>query len=58
MSADRDPDIVLELRVRDTEAGKWNIELYQREGRRGAALAAMLRQIADGFDDPEIKRIG
>lgn len=51
------PDEILTLTVRDGENGGWVVDVWQREGRSGADLAKLLRQIAAGFAQGEVKRI-
>lgn len=47
------PDVQLQLTVLDGDI----IEVYLREGMTQGQLAARLRQIADGFDQQQARRI-
>ena len=46
LPADPPPDVVLMLAVRDGA----RVEVWTRQGCPGSELAAVLRQIADGFE--------
>lgn len=47
-------DVVLILTLREGSV----VEVWQREGRTGLELAALLRGIADGFARDDVRRIG
>lgn len=47
------PDVMLILTVRDGDL----VEIWQREGRSGIELARILRNIADGFEQGDARRI-
>lgn len=51
--ASRSDDVVLTLTLRDD--GRINV--WQREGRVGAEFARILRQIADGFESNNVRRV-
>jgi hypothetical protein len=48
-----EPDAVFALVVREGDV----VEIWQREGRSGGAVAALLRRIADGFERGDVKRV-
>ena len=48
------PDVLLILTVREHDV----IEVWQRQGRTGAEVAALLRHIAGHFERGEVRRVG
>jgi hypothetical protein len=46
-------DVVLKLTLHEDN----KVEIWQREGRSGIELARILRQIADGFEQGDVRRI-
>lgn len=48
-----EPDVMLVLTLRDGDV----VEIWQREGRSGIELARILRNIADGFEQGDVRRI-
>jgi hypothetical protein len=58
-----EPDVILTLTVReihengDAKWSKWSVDVWQAEGRTVAEFAQILRQIADGFESGQVKRI-